>query len=150
MVHKCDICLLFYIFNSLLSLYLKNYQIFRDFVLPLCNFILYSLGKSILYFTARVVFIVLHCIYTRFHNFIAPIITMHYISQLKPFGICTQLIRSSFDSIYIINKTNNNMKTLTNNIESIILTVSLTTIVILISYNIIVNGIINYISFNGI
>lgn len=42
------------------------------------------------------------------------------------------------------------MKTLTNNIESIILTVSLTTIVILISYNIIVNGIINYISFSGI
>ena len=41
------------------------------------------------------------------------------------------------------------MKTLTNNIELIILTVSLTTVVTLITYNVIVNGIINYISFNG-
>ena len=42
------------------------------------------------------------------------------------------------------------MKTLTKNIELTILTISLTTIVTLITYNIIVNGIINYISFNGI
>ena len=42
------------------------------------------------------------------------------------------------------------MKTLTNNIEKIILSVSLITIVSLITYNIIVNGVINYISFNGI
>ena len=42
------------------------------------------------------------------------------------------------------------MKTLTNNIELIILSVSLTTLVTIVTYNIIVNGIINYISFNGI
>ncbi len=42
------------------------------------------------------------------------------------------------------------MKTLTNNIELIILSVSLTTLITIVTYNIIVNGIINYISFNGI
>jgi hypothetical protein len=42
------------------------------------------------------------------------------------------------------------MKTLTNKIELIILSLTVITIVTLITYNIVVNGIINYISFNGI
>jgi len=36
------------------------------------------------------------------------------------------------------------------NIDLIILTMSITTIITVITYNIITNGIINYISFNGI
>ena len=42
------------------------------------------------------------------------------------------------------------MQTLTKNIELTILTISLITITTLITYNIVTNGIINYISFNGI
>jgi hypothetical protein len=42
------------------------------------------------------------------------------------------------------------MLKLKQNIELIILTMSITSIITIITYNIITNGIINYVSFNGI
>jgi hypothetical protein len=42
------------------------------------------------------------------------------------------------------------MLKLKQNIELIILTMSITSIITIITYNVITNGIINYISFNGI
>lgn len=42
------------------------------------------------------------------------------------------------------------MTKLKQNIELIILTMSITSIISIITYNVITNGIINYISFNGI
>ena len=42
------------------------------------------------------------------------------------------------------------MTKLKQNIELIILTMSITSIITMITYNVITNGIINYISFNGI
>jgi len=42
------------------------------------------------------------------------------------------------------------MTKLKQNIDLIILTMSITSIITMITYNVITNGIINYISFNGI
>ncbi len=42
------------------------------------------------------------------------------------------------------------MLKLKQNIELIVLTMSITSIITIITYNIITNGIINYVSFNGI
>jgi len=42
------------------------------------------------------------------------------------------------------------MLKLKQNIELIILTMSITSIITIITYNVITNGIINYVSFNGI